>query len=67
MVRTERRTDRQRAGRQIYSLMVARRSASSGHTGELEASSMRRGKGLHGSVVRELSGPQHGEVGTAKP
>ena len=57
----------QRTMCQICPLMVARRSASSRHTDDTEAFLMQRGKGLHGSVVRELFGPQHDEAGTAKP
>ena len=47
--------------------MVAGRFASSDHTGDPEALSVQRGKGLPGNVVRELFGPQHDEAGTAKP
>ena len=67
MVQTERRTERQKAERQIDSLLVDRRSASSHHTGDTEAFLVQRGKGLHGSVVQEPFGPQHDEAGTAKP
>ena len=66
MVRTGRQ-GRQRAARQICSLKVAGRSASSGHTGDTEAFLMQKGRDPHGNIVRELFGPQHDEVGTARP